>query len=57
MVVFTFAPSKQKIETVQKTKYRIWDMKGGKYAKIFAKIQDSAIFYARYWEKLICPNL
>ncbi|CAH3028327.1 unnamed protein product, partial [Porites evermanni] len=28
LVVFTFAPSKQKIETLQKTKCRIWDMKG-----------------------------
>ena len=55
LVVFTFAPSKQKIETVQKTKCRIWDMKGGKYAKIFAKIQDSAIFLCEILGKTDLP--
>ena len=56
LVVFTFAPSKQKIETLQKTKNRIWDMKGGKYAKIFAKIQDSAIFLCEILGKTDLPK-
>ena len=46
---------KQKIETVQKTMCRIWDMKGGKYAKIFAKIQDCAIFLCEILGKTDLP--
>ena len=38
---------KIKIKTVQKIKFGIWEMKGGKYTKTFAKIQVRRIFRIR----------
>ena len=57
LVVFTFAPSKQKNKTVQQTKCRIWDMKGGNVQRSSPRFRTVQFFYARYSEKLICPNL
>ena len=39
--------SKIKIKTVQQIKSRIWEMKGGKYAKTLTKIQVRGIFRIR----------
>ena len=38
---------KIKIKTVQKVKSRIWEMKGGTYAKTLAKIQVRGLFRIR----------
>ena len=44
LLVFTEHHQMSRIKTVRQFKSKIWEMKGGKYAKSLAKIQGSAIF-------------
>ena len=44
MLIFSVKPSKIKIKTEQQIKSRIWNMKGGNYAKTRGKIQVSSVF-------------
>ena len=44
LLVFTERHQMSRIKTVRQFKSKIWEMKGGKYAKSLAKIQGSAIF-------------
>ena len=47
---------KIKIKTVQKIKFGIWEMKGGKYTKTFAKIQVRRIFRIRDIRRNVLPK-
>ena len=47
---------KIKIKTVQQIKSRIWEMKGGNYAKTLAKIQVRGIFHIRDTRRNILPK-
>ena len=60
LLVFSVTHSKQikiKIKTVQQIKSGIWEMKGGKYTKILAKIQVRGIFRIRDVRRNVYPNL
>ena len=47
---------KIKIKTVEQIKSRIWEMKGGKYAKTLAKIQVRGIFRIRDIRRNVLPK-
>ena len=58
MLVFSVTPSKIKIKTEQQIKSRIWNMKGGKYAKTLGKIQVSSVFFiGEIFGEMINTNL
>ena len=56
LLVFTVKSSNIEIKTIQWNKYRNWDMKGGKYTKIFAKIQVNSIFHMRDIRRKFVPK-
>ena len=56
LLVITVKPSNIEIKTIQWNKSRNWDMKGGKYTKIFAKIQVNAIFHMRDIRRNFVPK-
>ena len=57
LLVFTERHQMSRIKTVRQFKSKIWEMKGGKYAKSLAKIQGSAIFQKQDIRIIHCPNL
>ena len=56
LLVITVKPSNIEIKTIQWNKSRNWDMKGGKYTKIFAKIQVNVIFHMRDIRRNFVPK-
>ena len=56
LLVITVKPSNIEIKTIQWNKSRNCDMKGGKYTKIFAKIQVNAIFHMRDIRRNFVPK-
>ena len=57
LLVFTVKSSNIEIKTIQWNKSRNWDMKGGKYTKIFAKDSGQCNFsYSRYSAKFCAQS-
>ena len=56
LVVFTFAPSKQKNKTVQQTKCRIWDMKGGNVQRSSPRFRTVQFFLCEIFGKTDLPK-
>ena len=54
--VFTVAPSKIKVQTIQERKSRIWEMKYDKYTKSLAKNQVCAVFHMQDIQKNALPK-
>ena len=60
MPVFSVTPFKidqNQNHNRSRIKSRICGMKGGKYAKMFAKFQVKAIFHDEIVEEMVNPNL
>ena len=59
LLVFSVTPFKidrNKNQTVQLIKSRIWEKKGGKYAKTVTKIQCTAIFLKQDIRRNVLPK-